>query len=164
MSPLGITLLMLVSFAGFAWLCARKLGIVMALQPEVRWDHPAERLRTVLVDGFLQQRMIRREWKPGIMHTVIFLGFMSLLLRKLQLIAIGFDEQGVDCTGSFGAWASVAGQFPGLLFERHGDVQALAVIFHKVADTLFKVVDFGEFGGVGQLLACLLGKCRMYLG
>jgi Fe-S oxidoreductase len=83
---------MLASFAGFGWLAWRKLSVVASLQPEVRWDRPVARLRTVLVDGFLQQRMIRREWKPGIMHTVIFLGFMSLLLRKLQLIAIGFDE------------------------------------------------------------------------
>ena len=36
--------------------------------------------------------MIRRDWQPGLMHAVIFLGFMSLLLRKLQLIAIGYDE------------------------------------------------------------------------
>jgi Fe-S oxidoreductase len=83
---------MLVAFAGFAWLTARKLRIVASLQPEVRWDHPAARLKSVLVNGFLQQRMIRREWKPGVMHTAIFLGFMSLLLRKLQLIAIGYDE------------------------------------------------------------------------
>jgi Fe-S oxidoreductase len=92
MSPLGISLLMFVAFAGFAWLTARKLRIVASLQPEVRWDHPGARLKSVLVNGFLQQRMIRREWKPGLMHTAIFLGFMSLLLRKLQLIAIGYDE------------------------------------------------------------------------
>jgi Fe-S oxidoreductase len=92
MSPLGISLLLLVAFAAFAWLAARKLRIVASLQPEVRWDHPAARLESVLLDGFLQRRMIRREWKPGLMHTVIFLGFMSLLLRKLQLIAIGYDE------------------------------------------------------------------------
>jgi Fe-S oxidoreductase len=83
---------MLVAFAGFAWLTARKLRIVASLQPEVRWDHAAARLKSVLVNGFLQQRMIRREWKPGVMHTAIFLGFMSLLLRKLQLLAIGYDE------------------------------------------------------------------------
>jgi len=92
MNPLGITLLMLAAFAGFFLLVARKLRIVAALQPEVRWDHPLERLRTVLVDGLLQQRMIRREFKPGIMHAALFLGFLSLLLRKLQLIVIGYDE------------------------------------------------------------------------
>jgi Fe-S oxidoreductase len=91
-NPLGITALLLVAFAAFAWLAVRKLRIVACLQPEVRWDHPGARLRSVLVNGLLQQRMIRGEWKPGIMHTVIFLGFVSLLLRKLQLLAIGYNE------------------------------------------------------------------------
>ena len=92
MSPMGISMLMLLSLAGFAALAWRKLQIVVALRPEVRWDHPAPRLASVLVNGFLQRRMVQREWRPGLMHSVIFLGFMSLLLRKLQLIAIGYDE------------------------------------------------------------------------
>ncbi len=65
MSPLGITLLMLVAFAGFGYLAARKLSIVASLQPEVRWDHPGARLMAVVTNGFLQDRMIRRDWKPG---------------------------------------------------------------------------------------------------
>ena len=92
MNPLGISLLMAVAFAGFTFLTARKLRIVASLRPEPRWDDPAARLGSVLRDGLLQRRMIHGEWKPGVMHTVIFLGFMSLLLRKLQLIAIGYDE------------------------------------------------------------------------
>jgi Fe-S oxidoreductase len=92
MSPLGISLLMLVAFAGFAALCWRKLQVVLALQPAMRLDQPWQRARSVLVDGFLQRRMVQREWRAGLMHAVIFLGFMALLLRKLQLIAIGFDE------------------------------------------------------------------------
>ncbi len=92
MSPVGITLLMLAGFAGFAWLAWRKLAILTRLQPEVRWDQPAARLKAVLVNGFLQQRMVARDWKPGLMHAVIFLGFMALLLRKLPLIAIGYHE------------------------------------------------------------------------
>jgi Fe-S oxidoreductase len=92
MSPIGISLLMLAGFTGFAWLAARKLGLLAHLQPERRWDRPAERLRSVLVNGLLQQRMIRREPAAGVMHAVIFLGFLGLLVRKLQLIAIGYDE------------------------------------------------------------------------
>jgi len=92
MSPFGITVLMLVAFASFGYLAARKLSIVAHLQPEMRWDHPGLRLKDVLVNGFLQSRMVRGEWKPGLMHAVIFLGFMSLLVRKLHLIAIGYDE------------------------------------------------------------------------
>lgn len=92
MSPIGISLLMLLALAGFGWGVWRKGAIVLALQPEVRWDAPWQRLRSVLLNGLLQQRMVQREWKPGVMHAVIFLGFMSLLLRKLQLIAIGYSE------------------------------------------------------------------------
>ena len=92
MSPLGISLLMLAAFAGFGYLAWRKLSIVARLQPEVRWDHPGARLMAVLGNGFLQERMIQRDWKPGLMHAVIFLGFMALLLRKLQLIVIGYNE------------------------------------------------------------------------
>jgi len=116
MSPAGITLLMLAGLAGFGWLAWRKLAIVAALQPEVRWDHPAARLKAVLVNGFLQQRMIARDWKPGLMHAVIFLGFMALLARKLQLIAIGYHEPFV---------------YPGLaggLFASLKDVVELAVL------------------------------------
>jgi Fe-S oxidoreductase len=92
MSPLGISLLMTVAFAGFGFLAARKLRIVANLAPEVRWDRPLERLVTVFTNGFLQMRMIRRDWKPGLMHAAIFLGFMALLARKVQLIAIGYHE------------------------------------------------------------------------
>ncbi len=87
-----MSLLMLLGFAGFGWLAWRKLSVVAALAREPRLDNASARLRSVLVNGVLQQRMISREWRPGLMHAVIFTGFLSLLLRKLNLIAIGFVE------------------------------------------------------------------------
>jgi Fe-S oxidoreductase len=90
--PTAITLLLLIAIAGFAALAWRKLAIVVHLAPEVRWDHPWARLATVLVNGLFQRRMVAREWKPGLMHAVIFLGFTTLLVRKLQLLVIGYDE------------------------------------------------------------------------
>ena len=92
MSPVAITLLMLVALAGFAYLTQRKLALVARLQPLPRVDQPVARLREVLVNGLFQSRMIRRDWVPGVMHTFIFLGFVSLLLRKMQLLAIGYYE------------------------------------------------------------------------
>ncbi|MBS0393721.1 MAG: hypothetical protein JSR54_03800, partial [Proteobacteria bacterium] len=92
MGPLAISVLLLGALAGFAALCARKIGILLHLRPDVRWDDVGARLRSVLVNGLLQQRMIRREWRPGVMHAAIFLGFLALLLRKVELLAIGYDE------------------------------------------------------------------------
>ena len=44
----------------------------------------------MLVDGLLQSRMIRGEPRAGIMHCVIFTGFLVLLARKVQLIVVGY--------------------------------------------------------------------------
>ena len=115
MGPLAITLL-LIALAGFAALAWRKLAIVVRLAPEVHWDHPWARLRTVLVNGLFQRRMVAREWKPGLMHAVIFLGFATLLVRKLQLLVIGYDDRFV---------------YPGLIggmFAAFKDVIELAVL------------------------------------
>jgi Fe-S oxidoreductase len=91
-SPIGITTLLTLSLAAFLALAFRKLSIVAALQPEARWDDPWRRVRAVVRNGLLQRRMIAREWKPGLMHAVIFVGFVSLLVRKVHLLLIGFDE------------------------------------------------------------------------
>jgi Fe-S oxidoreductase len=92
MNPAGITLLMAAAFGGFFYLAWRKLAIVVALKPGSRWNDPRARLKKLLRNGFLQARMIRGERKAGIMHAIIFGGFLALLARKLQLIVIGYDE------------------------------------------------------------------------
>ncbi|MCU0897149.1 MAG: (Fe-S)-binding protein [Burkholderiales bacterium] len=107
MGPVAVTLLMLVAFAAFGWFSWRKLSIVASLQPEVRWDEPGARMKRVLVDGFLQSRMIRGDWKPGVMHTVIFLGFLTLLLRKIQLLIIGYHEPFTYPGAAGGAFAAL---------------------------------------------------------
>ncbi|HQZ46630.1 MAG TPA: (Fe-S)-binding protein, partial [Usitatibacteraceae bacterium] len=80
---------------GFAALAWRKLAVVAALQPEVRWDEPGRRFPRLLGMGFGQSRMVALEWKPGLMHAAIFLGFLALLVRKVNLIAIGYDPLAV---------------------------------------------------------------------
>jgi Fe-S oxidoreductase len=91
MSPLGITLLMLAGFAAFGWLAWRKLAIVAALAPEGRLDDPPRRIARLLRVGFGQSRLLSGDFRPGLMHAAIFFGFLTLLVRKLHLIVIGYD-------------------------------------------------------------------------
>lgn len=119
MGPWAITLLMIAGFGGFAALAWRKLAIFRALQPEVRWDRPAERLARVAVMGLGQSRMIAGEWKPGIMHAAIFLGFCALLVRKLHLIVIGYDALAVIPGAAGAAYA---------LFKDAVEVAVLAAV------------------------------------
>lgn len=105
MGPFLLTGVMLVAAAAFTGLAWRKVEVMRALQPAMRWDDPTARLKSVWFNGVLQRRMIRREWRPGVMHAVIFLGFMSLLLRKLQMIAIGYVETASFPPGFAGPFA-----------------------------------------------------------
>ena len=106
MGPWAITLLMILGFGGFAALAWRKIAIFRALQPEVRWDDVGTRLARVLAMGFGQSRMVAGEWKPGIMHAAIFLGFCALLVRKLHLIVIGYDPLAVIPGAAGAAYAA----------------------------------------------------------
>ena len=116
MSPIAITLMLAVALVAFCALAWRKLAIVVRLVPEPRWDHPLARLATVLFNGILQSRMIGRERKAGVMHAVIFLGFMSLLARKVQLLAVGYAE------------TFVYPGLPGGIFASFKDVIEIAVL------------------------------------
>lgn len=92
MSPILITLLLLASFAGFGFFTFRKLSIMKALAPDNRLENPGERIKKVITFGFLQERLIKGEFKAGVMHAIIFYGFTTLLFRKIQLFVIGYNE------------------------------------------------------------------------
>lgn len=93
MGPIAFSIIIVMSFTGFFYFSYLKLSIVKSLQPAVRWDNPMQRIGRVLTFGIFQSRMIKGDLKPGIMHTVIFWGFMILLFRKLQLFTIAFNEE-----------------------------------------------------------------------
>ncbi len=92
MFPIIITLLLAASLVGFTYFSFKKLSIVGALQPEVRWDNVGARVTNLINLGFLQKRMLSMELKPGLMHFVIFYGFTTLLFRKIQLLVIAYNE------------------------------------------------------------------------
>lgn len=90
MGPTAITLMLLAAVTAFGVLAWRKLAIVAALQPEPRWDRPLARLGKLARLGLLQSRMVSMEPVAGLMHAAIFAGFLILLVRKLQLVVIGY--------------------------------------------------------------------------
>ena len=102
MSPLFISLLMVAGFAVFGVMAWRKLAIVAALAPDNRFDRLGERTLRLLKMGIGQSRLLTGDFRPGLMHAVIFIGFMTLLVRKLHLIVIGYWPEAV-IPGAFGA-------------------------------------------------------------
>lgn len=92
MNPILFSFVMVTALVGFFYFTLGKLRIIRSLQPEVRWRGFGGRLKKVILMGFFQSRMIKGEFKAGVMHTVIFWGFSLLLFRKIQLFIIGYDQ------------------------------------------------------------------------
>ncbi|MCB1042683.1 MAG: (Fe-S)-binding protein [Acidobacteria bacterium] len=91
MNPWLMTLALVLSFVGFGYFSHKRLSILMKLRPENRWQNAGARLANVLSLGIFQTRMLKGEWKAGLMHLVVFYGFSALLIRKIQLFVSGYD-------------------------------------------------------------------------
>jgi len=105
MNPIIMTLILIVSFSGFFFFLNRKIQLILKLKPEVRWNVVGPRIKKVLTLGFFQNKMITGDPQAGFMHAVIFYGFVTLLIRKIQLLVIGYSEDFVYPGAIGGAYA-----------------------------------------------------------
>jgi len=86
---LWFVLLTLAALAGIAWSLSRKLQLVLAGRGEVKLERWGERIRGMLVFAIGQRRMFA-EPVAGIMHALIFWGFLVFSVRSLSLVVEGF--------------------------------------------------------------------------
>src|SRR5512144_1832927 len=93
MAPFLTAAMLVVGLAFFAFTMARRLAPLAALRPEVRWDRPGERVRTLLAFGIGQRRLPDRgERVPGVLHVLIFVAFLVLAIRTITMFGMGFSE------------------------------------------------------------------------
>jgi Fe-S oxidoreductase len=94
MSPLFMSLLLIVALAVFARTMTRKIRLLMALEPADLANRIKERLVAMAVLAIGQKRLVgrKKERSSGIMHAFIFWGFCVLLIRSITLYGEGFQE------------------------------------------------------------------------
>ena len=88
---LWFVLVTLAAVAGIAWSLNRKIQLVMAGRGGVPLDRWGTRVKDVLVYAIGQKRMFR-EPVAGIMHALIFWGFLVFAVRSLSLVVEGFAK------------------------------------------------------------------------
>jgi Fe-S oxidoreductase len=81
-------LIFLAALAVFAFSVLRLITRLKLGQPDPRFDRPWERIRRTLVVAIAQSKILR-EPLAGVMHAVIFWGFLVLLLAVLETIGEG---------------------------------------------------------------------------
>jgi Fe-S oxidoreductase len=82
----------LLGLACFAYIAARRLMPLLRAQPDHRFDRPLERLGRVLQFWLAQWRHPRYRF-AGILHVLIFAGFLILASRAFSLLAFGISDQ-----------------------------------------------------------------------
>jgi Fe-S oxidoreductase/nitrate reductase gamma subunit len=87
-ATLWFVLLTVAALAGVAWSLSRKLSLLLAGRRDVELGHWGERLRGFLV-FFLGQKRMFLEPLPGIMHALIFWGFLVFAVRSFSMVLEG---------------------------------------------------------------------------
>lgn len=91
MSPIAMTILLVVSFGFFAWTALQRWKLMGVAQAgENRVDRIGERVVATVKYVFGQARMPRYLWS-GVAHILVFFGFMVLLINTLILWGRGYD-------------------------------------------------------------------------
>lgn len=79
------TLLLLLAVSALTYILRRRFGLLRLAAAEPRGGHWGERLRRLLVIGFGQARQ-PRYLVAGVLHIILFAGFLVLSLRSLSLM------------------------------------------------------------------------------
>ena len=92
MSPVVFPIVWAVGLLVFTAIVATRARLLLRARPAAgRLDRMPERLRRALVLGVGQRKFLRGEQPAGIMHALIFWGFVILLLQVVELYGRTFD-------------------------------------------------------------------------
>lgn len=91
-APQVAALILVVAVSFFFYVMYRRIDLLRKAMPDDRFSDIGERIRMLVVYGFGQLRQ-PRYLGAGILHILLFAGFMILSLRSLTLIGRGFSSQ-----------------------------------------------------------------------
>ncbi len=91
MSHVAFPIVLAIGLLVFAVIVAGRARLLLRAQPAARFDRFGERLRRAVVDGVGQRKFLSGEQPAGVMHALIFWGFLVLMLQVLRLYVRAFD-------------------------------------------------------------------------
>lgn len=93
MFPITISVIILLALITFAYsMYHRGILLFAARGHDNRFDDIGKRLKIVTQFAIGQKRLLFRDTKSGIMHAMIFWGFLVISLRTITFFGMGFDD------------------------------------------------------------------------
>ena len=91
MSHIVFPVLWALAMVVFVAILASRARLLLAARPASRFDHVFARIRRMTVDGLGQRKFLSGEQPAGIMHALVFWGFVVLMLQVITLFGRAFD-------------------------------------------------------------------------
>jgi Fe-S oxidoreductase len=91
MSPVAFPIVLAIGLIVFAVSLTRPARLLLAARPAARLDRIPARLKRAVVDGLGQRKFLSGEQPAGVMHALIFWGFVILLIQVVTLYGRAFD-------------------------------------------------------------------------
>ncbi len=91
-APTIALIIILGSIAFFTYVMWKRIDLLKRCAPDPRFSDVSERIKMTLLYGFGQLRQ-PRYFGAGLLHILLFAGFMILSLRSLTLIGRGFSAE-----------------------------------------------------------------------
>jgi Fe-S oxidoreductase len=126
--------ILLVGLALFLYIIYRRYQLLRSANPDIRFDSLWQRFSDIIIYGILQWRQPRYLW-IGILHIMIFWGFVMLALRTITLYAQGIIP---------GFTLPFMGGLLGELYQLVKDVFEIIVLFACVAAILRRAISRPE--------------------
>lgn len=93
MFPITISMIILLALITFAYsMYHRGILLFVAKGSDNRFDQIGKRIKIVSQFAFGQKRLLFRDTKSGVMHAMIFWGFLVISLRTVTFFGLGFDD------------------------------------------------------------------------
>ena len=107
MSHVVFPIVWALALAVFAVIITLRLRLLLRAQPAARFDHLGARVKRMVVDGIGQRKFLSGEQPAGIMHALIFWGFVVLMLQVITLfgraLRLGLEHPGLRARPAAGA-------------------------------------------------------------
>jgi len=137
MSPIAMTVLLVVTLTAFAYSARRRWRLMLvARRPENRTDRIGERLAGVVKYVFGQSRMPRYPL-AGWAHIIVFFGFCVLLLNSIMLWTRGYVSHG---NPAYNLWIFGLHQPLGLIYAFLRDIFTVLVIVGVLVFFYYRLV------------------------
>lgn len=91
MYPIPVALILVFALGFFTYSIYKKYKVLTLAKASDRLDNLSDRIKSLLTYGFGQERLIKRDFWPGLLHAFIFWGFCIVALQTIYSFALGFD-------------------------------------------------------------------------